>query len=680
MITTFIEDKVQLIKVNNPPVNALSSAVRTGVLDTLNQAINNDEILSVVVICEGRTFFAGADIKEFGKPPVAPVLSDLINSIEQSPKPVVAAIHGTALGGGLELALGCHYRIAVQSAKLGLPEVKLGILPGAGGTQRLPRLIGVKHSLPMVVLGQPISASKAAEVGLIDQIVDGKLLEEAIKYAKSISANNTHARTSERQSELESEQETKEMIAQFKAKHARKLRGQKAPEACFEALQAAVNKPFSKGVVFERELFLKLVEGEQSKALRYSFFAERTATKIDKLPAETEPLVVEKVGILGAGTMGGGIAMNFLSAGFPVTIVEREQSALDRGIGIINKNYAAMASKGRISQQQADTALGLLHGTLDFDELADRDLIIEAVFEDMSIKRDVFARLDKTAKQGAILASNTSYLNLNEIANATSRPESVIGLHFFSPANIMKLLEVVRGEKTSPAVLQTAMKLAKKIGKVAVVSGVCDGFIGNRMLTQRQDQARSLILEGAKPWDIDKVITEFGFPMGPFQMSDLAGLDIGWNAETSSSSTVLEVLCEHGRRGQKTNKGYYDYDENRRSTPSEETTEIIDQFIVSSGKPQRSVSEDEILARSLYPMVNEGAKILQEGIAQRASDIDVVWLNGYGWPSYTGGPMFWADTVGIEKIVAGLREFDIEPAELLLSMLEDGKNFSQVTN
>ncbi len=680
MITTIIEDKVQVIKVDNPPVNALSAAVRSGILDALNEAIKNDDVSSVVVICEGRTFFAGADIKEFGKPPIAPVLTDVITGIEQSSKPVIAAIHGTALGGGLELALGCHYRIAVQSAKLGLPEVKLGILPGAGGTQRLPRVIGVKHSLPMVVLGNPISASEAAEVGLVDQLVSDNLLEEAIKYAKSVCSKESHTRTSERTHELESEQEVEEMIAQFQAKYARKLRGQNAPVACFEALQAAVSKPFSKGIEFERELFLKLVEGEQSKALRYAFFAERTATKVDKLPETTDVLPVEKVGILGAGTMGGGIAMNFLSAGFPVTIVERDQSTLDRGIGIINKNYAAMAKKGRISQQQADAAMGLLHGTLDFDELADRDLIIEAVFEDMSIKRDVFERLDKIAKEGAILASNTSYLNLNEMANVTSRPESVIGLHFFSPANIMKLLEVVRGEKTSPAVLKTAMKLARKIGKVAVVSGVCDGFIGNRMLTQRQDQARNLILEGAKPWDIDKVLTGFGFPMGPFQMSDLAGLDIGWNSETSSSSTVLEVLCERGRRGQKTGKGYYDYDENRRSTPSSETTAIIDQFIADSGKPQRSVSDEEILARSLYPMVNEGAKIIQEGIAQRPSDIDVVWLNGYGWPSYTGGPMFWADTVGIDKVVAGLREFDIEPAELLLSMLENGTNFSQITN
>ena len=676
MITTVIEDTVQLIKVNNPPVNALSSAVRKGVLDALNQAIDNNDVSAVVVICEGRTFFAGADIKEFGGPPIAPELNDLINSLEQSPKPVIAAIHGTALGGGLELALGCHYRIAIESAKLGLPEVKLGILPGAGGTQRLPKLIGLKQSLPLVVLGQPISAGKASEIGLIDQLVSDDLEEQAIKFAKSVCANETHIRTSERQCQPQGAQEAQEMIAEFKSKNARKLRGQNAPDACFEALQAAVSTPFAKGLEREQELFLKLVEGQQSKAMRYAFFAERSATKIDKLPATIEALTVEKIGILGAGTMGGGIAMNFLSAGLPVTIVEREQSALDRGIAIINKNYAAMASKGRITQQQADAAMSLLNGTLDFDELADRDLIIEAVFEDMSIKLDVFKRLDKTAKEGAILASNTSYLDLNEMAKATSRPESVIGLHFFSPANIMKLLEVVRGEKTAPAVLKTAMKLARSIGKVAVVSGVCDGFIGNRMLSQRQDQARDLILEGAKPWDIDKVLTGFGFPMGPFQMSDLAGLDIGWNAETSSSSTVQEVLCENGRLGQKTKKGYYDYDENRRSTPSPETTAIIDKFIIDSGKPQRSISEDEILARLLYPMVNEGAKIIQEGIAQRASDIDVVWLNGYGWPIYTGGPMFWADTIGIDKVVAGLREFDIEPAELLLSMLENGKSFS----
>ena len=677
IVSTRKDGEILVVSANNPPVNALGQAVRAGLADAVKAAASDDSIKAIVIRCDGRTFFAGADITEFGKPPVGPGLPSVCDAIEASAKPAVAAIHGTALGGGLEVALGCHYRIAVPSAKLGLPEVKLGILPGAGGTQRLPRVVGVKDALPMIVFGDPIPAKKAEAIGLVDRIAGETSLEaDAIAFAREIAKNATHPVSRNRTDKIEEAKKDPEFFDRFRQENARKLRGLEAPVACIEAVQAAVNLPYEEGAKKERELIMKLMGSTQSKALRHVFFAERAAAKIDDISVDTPTLPVKKVAVLGAGTMGGGITMNFLSAGIPVTILEREQGALDRGVAIIRKNYEATAKKGRLTTEQVEKAMSLLTPTLDFNALGEADLIIEAVFENMEIKKEVFARLDGVAKPGAILASNTSYLNLDEIASATKRPESVIGLHFFSPANVMKLLEVVRGAKTAPAVLKTCMELARKISKVAVVSGVCFGFIGNRMLSQRQQEANKLVLEGAKPWDIDRVLTSFGMPMGPFQMSDLAGLDIGWSAETSKSSTIREVLCERGRRGQKTGKGFYDYDENRKASPSPEVEEIIAEFIAKSGSNQRPVSDEEILERLLYPMVNEGAKILDEKIAQRASDIDIVWLNGYGWPAYTGGPMFWADTVGLDRIAASLAKHGFQVAPLLKAKAEQGGKFN----
>ncbi|MED5550777.1 MAG: 3-hydroxyacyl-CoA dehydrogenase NAD-binding domain-containing protein [Pseudomonadota bacterium] len=656
VITTRREGEVLVVTSNNPPVNALGQAVRAGLAEAMAEAAGDDAIQAVVICCEGRTFFAGADITEFGKPPVGPSLPEVIDAIEASPKPVVAAIHGTALGGGLEVALGCHYRIAVASAKLGLPEVKLGILPGAGGTQRLPRVVGVADALPMIVTGNPIPAAKAEKIGLVDKLVaeDG-LAASGIAFARSVIGQADHPVSSKRTDKIGEIASDSDFFDEFRKTQMRRLKGFEAPEACIEAVKAAIDLPYEEGVKRERELFGKLVTGTQSKALRHVFFAERAAAKIDDIPADTPVLPVKTVGILGAGTMGGGIAMNFLTAGYAVTILEREQEALDRGVSIIRKNYERSAAKGRFTADQVERAMGLLTPTLDMNDLADCDLVIEAVFENMDVKKDVFRKLDGIVKPGAILASNTSYLNVDEMAAETKRPGSVLGLHFFSPANVMRLLEIVRAAKTEPAVLKTAMDLAKKIGKVAVVSGVCFGFIGNRMLSPRQRAAQAMLLQGAKPWDVDKALTDFGMPMGPFQMSDLAGLDLGWDKANSKSETIRDVLCERDRRGQKTGKGFYDYDENRRPSPSKEVEAIIDEFAAKSGLEQRVFSQDEIRERLLFPMINEGAKILEEGMAQRASDIDTVWINGYGWPAYTGGPMFWADTIGLDKVVAGLK-------------------------
>jgi 3-hydroxyacyl-CoA dehydrogenase len=651
-VTTSRDGNVLVVVADNPPVNALGVAVRRGLADAIAQAEADSEVAAVVIRCAGRTFFAGADITEFGKPPLDPSLPEVVSAIEACSKPVAAAIHGTALGGGLEVALGCHYRIAVPSAKLGLPEVKLGILPGAGGTQRLPRLIGPEPALDMIVSGNPIPAGKAAELGLVDEIVDGDLAEAALRFAREAASKPLPQPTGQCTDRITGT--PSDLFTRYREANARKFKGFAAPDSCLKAVEAATTLPLTEGLALERSLFRELVSGPQSLALRHVFFAERAAARIDGLPEGTEPLPIGRVGIIGAGTMGGGIAMNFLSAGVPVRLVEREQAPLDKGVATIRRNYEATAAKGRLTTEAVEQAMGLLSPTLALEDLADCDLIIEAVFELMEIKLDVFARLDRIAAPHAILATNTSYLDVNKIAAATSRPEQVIGLHFFSPANVMKLLEVVRGEKTAPQVLATAMALARKIGKVAVVSGVCHGFIGNRMLAVRQAQASALLLEGAQPQRIDKVLTDFGFPMGPFQMSDLAGLDIGWDPAKSSSSTVREVLCERGRLGQKAGKGFYDYDDKRRPSPSPEVDAVIAEFAARSGQPPREIDDHEILERLLYPMIDEGARILEEGIAQRASDIDVVWLNGYGWPAWTGGPMFWADETGLATIVAGL--------------------------
>ncbi|WP_271079569.1 3-hydroxyacyl-CoA dehydrogenase NAD-binding domain-containing protein [Aurantiacibacter sp. MUD61] len=674
-VTTSRDGEVLVVTLDNPPVNAFSTEVRNAMAAAVEEAAGDDSVKAVVIRAEGRMFSGGADITEFGKPLVHPSLPELIDSIEDLAKPVVIALNGTALGGGCEIALGCNYRIAVPQAKIGLPEVKIGILPGAGGTQRLPRVVGVEEALPIIVTGNPISAKKAEEIGLVDKIVAPEnLREEAIAFAREMAGRDSHPVSSQRTDKIDSHDPG--VFDAFRAKHGRRLKGLEAPQKCIEAVKLSTELPYEEGIAKEREFFMELVMGDQSKALRHVFFAERQAGKIDGLPKDVQPLPIRKVGIIGAGTMGGGIAMNFLSAGYDVTIVEREQDALDRGVGIIRKNYDATARKGRMTPEQVEKAMGHLTTSLDYQDFADCDLVIEAVFELMEIKKDVFGKLDKICKPDAIMASNTSYLDVNEIAACTSRPEQVLGLHFFSPANIMRLLEVVRGDKTSPQVMATAMDLAKKIGKVAVVSGVCHGFIGNRMLAKRQEQANALLMEGALPAQVDKVLTDFGFPMGPFQMADLAGLDIGWDPDKTASRDVREVLCERGRRGQKTGKGFYDYDENRQRTPSDEVNQVIADFAAKSGKEQRDISDEEIRERLLYPMVNEGALILEEGIAQRASDIDTVWVNGYGWPPYTGGPMFWADTTGLDTVLAGLEKHGMEPSQLLRDKAGKGERFN----
>ena len=663
-IRTERHDNVLVVISDNPPVNALGQAVRAGLKDAIEEAMSDDAIEAVVIRCDGRTFFAGADITEFGKPPVGPNLPETLDAMEASDKPVVAAIHGTALGGGCEVALACHYRVAVPSAKLGLPEVKLGLIPGAAGTQRLPRLVGAEAALPLVVGGNPISAKKAQGIGLVDEIVGENNLEaDAIAFAKS-KIGQPVPRASEGTANEDGVRDP-DLFDRFRASQARKIRGFDAPNAAIEAVKAAGTMSYAEGVKKERELFTELMSGTQSAAMRHYFFAERAANKIDDVPKDTPLIPIEKVGVIGAGTMGGGISMNFLSAGIPVTILEMSQDALDRGTGTMRKNYENTAKKGRMTADQVEQAMDLLTPTLDYADLADCDLVIEAVYESMDVKKEVFGKLDEVVKQGAILASNTSYLDVNEIAAATQRPGYVVGMHFFSPANIMKLLEVVRGGKTRDDVLATVMKLSKTIGKVAAVSGVCPGFIGNRMLSKRQEQANALIMEGANYWEVDEVLLDFGFPMGPFQMGDLAGIDIGWHRDPSKVTTVREALCAVGRFGQKAGKGFYDYDEARQRTPSDEVKQIIADFAAKEGKEQREISKDEIRERLLYPMVNEGAKILEEGMAQRASDIDVVWINGYGWPLYTGGPMFWAQTIGLATVVEGLEKHDLPVSNYL---------------
>lgn len=670
-ISTAKHGDILVVTSNNPPVNALSAAVRVGLNAALDEAASDDAIKAVVLICAGQTFFAGADITEFGKPPVEPMLPAVIARMESFDKPVIAAIHGTALGGGLETALGAHYRVALPSAKMGVPEVKLGLLPGAGGTQRLPRVVGVKAALEMTAKGDPISANTAHQWGLIDGLAqEGGLLDAALAMAEKVKAVRPIPRVSERSAAADDA-----AVATFRKDNARKFRGFDAPAANIACVEAATRLPFAEGLEFERTEFMKLMFGAQSAAQRHIFFAERKASKIDGIASDIGLRPISKVGVIGAGTMGGGITMNFLSAGIAVTIVEQADEALQRGVGVIRNNYEASAARGRLTADQVDSAMGLLTPSLALDDLADCDLIIEAIFENMDVKKEVFGKLDSIAKPGAILASNTSYLNIDEIAAATRRPQDVLGMHFFSPANIMKLLEVVRGAKTADDVLATVMALSKKIRKVAVVSGVCDGFIGNRMLMPRQVEANKLLMEGATPEQIDRVHVEFGMPMGPFQMSDLAGVDIGWHRDPSRIESIRDALCAEDRWGQKKGAGFYDYDEKRNPTPSARVAEIIEDFRSRSNLPRREISDQEIIERTLYTMVNEGALILEEGMAQRASDIDVVWIYGYGWPVYRGGPMFWAGLEGTAKIVQGLTKHGFAIAPLLAEKAEKGEGF-----
>ena len=679
--------RVAVLTVNNPPVNALSQHVRQGLRDGVQQAVTDAGVGAIVIVCAGRTFIAGADITEFGKPPTTPGLHEVLDLIENSPKPVVAAVHGTALGGGLEVTLACHYRVGVKDARFGLPEVKLGLLPGAGGTQRLPRVVGVEKGLSMMVSGDPIRADEALKAGLIDEIVDGDLAAAGVAFAeKVLDEKRPLKKIRDLDDKVAAVRGKPEVFANFRKSVARQTRGFRAPENIIKAVEAAVSLPFAEGLKRERELFAELMASPESKAQRYFFFAEREAAKIPDVPADTPAKDVKTAAVIGAGTMGGGIAMNFANAGIPVTVVEMNQENLDRGLGIVRKNYEATASRGRLTAADVEKRMGLITGTTDWNAVRDADMIIEAVFEEMPIKKEVFAKLDGIAKADAVLATNTSTLDVDEIASATKRPDSVIGTHFFSPANVMRLLENVRGKKSSQTTIATAMTIGRRIAKVPVLVGVCYGFVGNRMLHQRGQQAEKLILEGALPHQVDKVLTDFGFPMGPFAMGDLAGLDVGWRIRKGrgTKSPVADRICELGRFGQKTGSGYFKYEKGDRTPiPDPDVEKIIVDVATEQGITRRHITDEEILQRLLYPMVNEGAKILDEKIAIRASDIDVIWVYGYGWPVYRGGPMFWADQIGLRALRDTMVNFQKAsgdafwtPAPLLNRLADEGKGFT----
>ncbi|TAJ74199.1 MAG: 3-hydroxyacyl-CoA dehydrogenase [Sphingobium sp.] len=675
------EGEIAVVTIDYPPVNALSRAVRDGLGDALAQ-VTRGAARAVVLACAGRTFVAGADITEFGQPRGGVSLGELCEAIENYPVPVVAAIHGSALGGGLELALCAHHRIAAVSASCGLPEIKLGLIPGGGATQRLPRLVGVMQSLLLLTSGKPVKAPAALALGLVDEVVpEAELRSAAIAAARALAQGEARPRRTRDLPIVDADVVASEA---FRRDNARKFRHNPAFGAVLDCVVAAIDgRSFADGLAFEDKRFHELLVSPDSLALRYLFKAERAAPKIAGLAPDTAVLPIARVGIVGAGTMGGGIAMACADAGLPVTIVDARQDGLDRGLATIAKNYGAALAKGRISKAEHDQRLAFITGSLDLADLAEADLVIEAVFEQFDVKQGVFTQLDAICKPGAILASNTSAIDLDKIAACTARPGSVIGLHFFSPANVMRLLEVVRGKATDDTVLATAMDFARLLRKVAVVAGVCPGFIANRMLKLRQNQSQLLLLEGAMPWEVDRVLEGFGFPMGPFAMSDLVGLDLGWTAEKSSGSSVREVLCESGRRGQKTGAGYYDYDDSRKRSPSSVTEELIRGFVARQGATRaEAISDEEILARSIYPVINEGAKILEEGIAQRGSDIDVAWVNGFAWPASKGGPMYYADQVGLPRIVAMLEEMSAQstvvapPVELLRRLAAEGGKLS----
>jgi 3-hydroxyacyl-CoA dehydrogenase len=656
---------IGIITVDSPPVNALSAPVRQGIFDGVRALDADPQVKAIVLICAGRTFIAGADITEFGKPPKGPDLRSVQETMENASKPIVAAIHGTALGGGLETALAAHYRVAVPSAQVGLPEVKLGLLPGAGGTQRLPRLIGPERALKVIVDGNPIPAAEAKALGIVDAVVDGDLKDGAVAFARDLVARGAPLRKV-RDIAIDAASLPAGFFADFRRSIARQTRGFPAPEKIVQCIEAAVNLPFDEGMKVERAGIGELMASTESKALRYMFFAEREVAKIPDVPKDTPVRPIRTAAVLGAGTMGGGIAMNFANAGIPVTVVEASQEALDRGLGVIEKNYRNTQAKGRLSAEEVDRRLGLIAGTLNYDDIAQADIVIEAIFENMDIKKDVFRKLDALMKPGAILASNTSYLDLNEIAAVTKRPEDVIGLHFFSPANVMRLLEVVRGARTGKDVLATCMALARTIGKIGVVAGVCHGFIGNRMIARYSGEANKMLWEGASPQQIDSTLYEFGMPMGPLQMGDLAGLDVGARARSEFPDmfpidpqfpVIADLLVARGRHGQKTRAGYYRYGDDRQATPDPEVEAIIAEEARKRGIERREISKEEIIERCIYAAINEGARELEEGIALRPCDIDIIWINGYGFPSYRGGPMFYADTVGVAKVHAAVEKY-----------------------
>jgi 3-hydroxyacyl-CoA dehydrogenase len=690
-VVNYVTDgNIGVITVNNPPVNALSQAVRQGLLDAIRIAAS-DDTEAVVIHCDGRTFIAGADIKEFGKPHVEPLLPDLLNEIEASQKIIVAALHGTALGGGFETALACHYRIALDSAKVGLPEVKLGLLPGAGGTQRVPRLAGVEASLELILSGTPIPAGRGAEIGLVDKVVSADLLAEALSYARHLIETGAPVR---RTSELAAENVDSSVFDAVSAGFGKRARGQTAPSRIVECVHNAMTMSFADGQNRERELFTECMRDPQSAALRHMFFAERVALKVAGLSGDAPIRDVKSVGIIGGGTMGGGIAMSFANAGIPVTLVEINGKALQRGLTIIDKNYAGSVKRGKLSEGKAADCRGFISGATDYSALGDVDLVIEAVFEDPELKKDIFARLDKACKPGAILATNTSYQDVNEIAAATKRPQDVLGMHFFSPAHIMKLLEVVRAEKTAEDVLTTVMALAKRIRKVAVVSGVCYGFIGNRMLQGYFREAQLCLVEGGLPESVDAALYDWGMAMGPISVGDLAGLDVGYKARQAqpedergdpAAYRVPDVLVEAGRLGQKSGKGFYTYDADTRKKSSDpEVQAIIEREADALGIERRPIDADEIVDRLIYALVNEGMRILEEGIAQRPGDIDVVYVYGYGFPAWRGGPMHYADAIGLDNVLARIEEFrerfgdeNWTPAPLLTKLVNEGRTLAE---
>ncbi len=647
-----LTENIGVVTIDSPPVNALSQAVRQGLMEAMDTAAA-DASEAVLIICKGRTFIAGADITEFGKPLMDPWLPEVVDRIEAMNKPVIAAIHGTALGGGFEVALAAHYRCAVPTGKIGLPEVKLGLLPGAGGTQRTPRLAGVDAALQLMTSGVPIDAAQAMEVGLIDRIIEGDLREGAIEWAKDLAASGAAPR---RTSELEIPPCDAAVFSEYRATLAQRARGQVAPQAIVDCVEGAATLPFADGLKLERSKFTELMDGEQSAALRHFFFAEREAAKIDGLPKDTPTRPVESVGVIGGGTMGGGIAMSFANAGIPVTLVEISDAALERGLSIVDRNYAGSVKRGKLTEENAAACRALIKGSTNYAPLAEVDLVVEAVFEDPKLKKAIFAKLDGVCKQGAILATNTSYQDVDAIAAATQRPEDVVGMHFFSPAHIMKLLEVVRGKQTADDVLATCMQLAKRIRKVPVVSGVCYGFIGNRMLQPYAQQSQLLLLEGATPEQIDTAMENWGMAMGPLRVFDLAGLDVGYKARQALSDAekgdpatylVPDMLVEADRHGQKSGSGFYTYDEQHRPTPCPEVHEIIKRAAAKLGIERREISDEEIVNRLIAALVDEGRKIIEEGIAQRSGDIDVVYVYGYGFPAWRGGPMFYGDSASL---------------------------------
>jgi 3-hydroxyacyl-CoA dehydrogenase len=687
------EGEVGLIIANNPPVNALGQAVRQGLLDALYAGLADDGAKILVFMGAGRTFHAGADISEFGKPPLDPALGAVINEIETAPKPTVAAIHGTALGGGLEVALGCRFRVGLKSAKVGLPEVLLGILPGAGGTQRLPRVAGVAAALEMITTGRHVPAPEAHALGILDAVSDETDVQAAgLAFARQVLAEGREAKpVRDRDEKLAAARADRSVFEETRKKLEKSARGLFSPFRCVDAIEAALDTPdIIAGLKRERELFQQCMDSPQRAGLIHAFFGERQVAKVPGMSREIKGRPVTEAGVIGAGTMGGGIAMCFANAGIPVTIVETTREALDKGLGKIRANYDFSAKRGRYTEAQVEELMGRITGSLDMTDLSSADMIVEAVFESMDVKQQVFGTLDALAKPGAVLATNTSYLNVDEIAACTKRPQDVVGMHFFSPANVMKLLEVVRGAATSEETLRTALDIGKALRKVGVVSGVCDGFIGNRMLKVYKTQMDYLLEDGALPWDVDAAMTGFGFPMGPYAVGDLAGLDIGYMNRRREDATrdaneryvaIADTLYEKGRLGQKTGSGWYRYEEgNRKPISDPEVEAIILAASKDKGITRRTIDADEIRTRALCALANEGARILEEGIAPRPVDIDMVWLFGYGFPRWEGGPMFWADRYGLDRVVADIERFSADDpswkvAPLLKRLAAEGSTF-----